>query len=183
MSNEFKREERYIVVKIKDAQAIDSNDQFNGYDALRDFLKQWCIPTREAVVVEKGWPEYEPTWAAIERRTSGAVQWNGEGLPPVGTVCEYKRVHEWQKVEVFAVKPNYNGSQTVLVTYENGCWAGCAEPSSFRPVRTPEQIAAEDRDKAIAEMVETARKATGFGQNRADYAALYDAGYRKQVAP
>ena len=67
--------------------------------------------------------------------------WTGKGLPPAGTVCEHKRVHEWQKVEVFAVKPNYNGSHTALFTYESGCWAGCAEPSLFRPILTPELAA------------------------------------------
>lgn len=65
-------------------------------------------------------------------------------MPPVGTVCEHKHVHEWQKVEVFAIKPNHNGRHTALFTYENGTWCGCAEPSFFRPIRTPEQIAADE---------------------------------------
>lgn len=54
---------------------------------------------------------------------------------------------------------------------------------NFPPVRTPEQIKAEEREKAIVEMAETMHAATGFGVNRADCEALYDAGYRKQVAP
>jgi hypothetical protein len=78
--------------------------------------------------------------------------WSGEGLPPVGTVCEYQRVRDWVKVEVFAIKPNENGSYTVLFTYESGAWAGCASPFSFRPIRTPEQIAAEEREAAIGDM-------------------------------
>ncbi|SFP92801.1 hypothetical protein SAMN03159489_02207 [Pseudomonas sp. NFPP07] len=112
--------------------------------------------------------------------------WSGEGLPPVGTVCEHKRVHEWQKVEVFAVKPNYNGSHTALFTYENGCWAGCAEPSFFRPIRTPEQIAAEERKACIDRMVSILfeEKGDSTGPLERGYCeALYNAGYRKQVAP
>lgn len=109
--------------------------------------------------------------------------WAGEGLPPVGAVCEHKRVHEWQKVEVFAVKPNYNGSHTALFTYENGCWAGCAEPSFFRPVRTSEQIAAEERggeiDALCSDIVShyEAPKMSEHYQGLAT--ALHKAGYRK----
>lgn len=108
---------------------------------------------------------------------AGPPAWTGEGLPPAGTVCEHKRVHEWQKVEVFAVKPNYNGSHTALFTYENGCWAGCAEPSSFRPLRTPEQIAEEERAIAIDDLMRTTCI------NHGEATRIYDAGYRKQVAP
>ncbi|AZF37742.1 hypothetical protein C4J88_2962 [Pseudomonas sp. R4-39-08] len=115
--------------------------------------------------------------------TPRPAPWPGEGLPPVGTVCEHKRVHEWQKVEIFAVKPNYNGSHTALFTYENGCWCGCAEPTLFRPIRTPEQIADDERKAATKEMAKL------FNVPRDGSAAtiwivvntLYEAGYRKQV--
>jgi hypothetical protein len=116
--------------------------------------------------------------------------WTGVGLPPVSTVCEYRRAHEWQKVEVFAVKPNYNGSHTALFTYENGCWACCAEPSFFRPIRTPEQIAAEEREKAIEDLYFTINWSESretwpiiSKARKADYAKAVDAGYRKQVKP
>jgi len=81
-----------------------------------------------------------------------APTWDGEGLPPVGCVCEYKRVNDWVKVEVFAIKPNYNGSYTALCTFENGTRVGCANPGYFRPIRTAEQIAAAEREKAIERM-------------------------------
>lgn len=114
----------------------------------------------------------------VLRSASDKQAWAGEGLPPAGTVCEHKRVHEWQIVEVFAVKPNYNGSHTALFTYENGCWAGCAEPSLFRPIRTTEQISAEERQAAIKEMIGHIG-----GSRRCEAEVLYDAGYRKQVQP
>lgn len=108
--------------------------------------------------------------------------WSGEGLPPVRTVCDYKHVHEWQKVEVFAVKPNYNGSHTALFTYENGCWGGCAEPSFFRPIRTPEQIAMEERDLACRQLLKDAyQDESAFALVQAG--RLYDEGWRKQVTP
>lgn len=129
------------------------------------------------------------SYAEFEARPA---QWNGEGLPPAGTVCEHKRVHEWQKVEIFAVKPNYNGSQTALFTYESGCWAGCAEPSLFRPIRTPEQVAAEECQREISEIhcnlvgmamsEDDAPKGTNDDWYRvAEF--MHGKGYRKQVAP
>lgn len=108
--------------------------------------------------------------------------WNGEGLPPVGVVCEHKRVNEWLKVEVFAVKPNYNDSHTALFTFDNGTWAGCAEPSLFRPIRTAEQIAADEREAAIEEMAAIAHIPGSPLMTKREVAVLlYDAGYRKQV--
>lgn len=104
--------------------------------------------------------------------------WACEAVPPVGTICEYKHVHEWQRVEVFAVKPNHNGSETALFTYENGTWCGCAEPSFFRPIRTQEQIAAEERETELNRMVATVSM-LDKGWARKVCAGLYDAGYRK----
>lgn len=156
----------------------------------------WSPATRNEGLLEAYWRPDESggydCWAITDEprfwQTNGSQlpsyavdlvrPWTGEGLPPVGTVCEYKHVHEWQKVEVFAIKPNHNGSHTALFTYENGTWCGCAEPSFFRPIRTPEQIEAEEREKAIKEIGDIGIKATtGWA------AAIYDAGYRKQVAP
>lgn len=148
-----------------------------GFDGRAIDVFQVAEETRVAgvIVTRAQWQEARDALANPKQ-----VQWNGDGLPPVGTVCEYKRGSKWEKVEVFAVKPNVNGSTSALFTYECGTWTACAEPSFFRPIRTPEQIAAEEREQAIAEMAKTVRGATGFGINLAARAALYDAGYRKQ---
>lgn len=58
--SDFKREERYIVVKLKD---IDQEET----EALHEFIQSWQIPTRECVVVEPDWPNYEDTWRAVEQ--------------------------------------------------------------------------------------------------------------------
>ena len=173
MSEKFEREERYIVFKVKDL-----SEHKLGW--VHDVIRLNDIPTVEAVVVEADWPEYEPTWAAIERRVTGAVQWDGDGLPPAGATVEFTLnvgKSSWEQGVVIGP----DGNNQVVIRHGNNYHA--RNRHSVRPIRTPEQIAAEERDNAIAEMVETARKATGFGQNRSDYAALYDAGYRKQVAP
>lgn len=63
MSN-FTREERYIVVKIKDMSLIQRN-------ALFDARMAHSIPTRECVVVERDWPIYEETWENVQRLVEG----------------------------------------------------------------------------------------------------------------
>lgn len=59
------REDRYIVVKLKDLQKIKEDYWYElGYF--------WTIldalPPREYVVVESDWPEYEIVWKMIEER-------------------------------------------------------------------------------------------------------------------
>jgi hypothetical protein len=72
----FKRENRYLIFKRKDVRAaltpleqdileriafkVLNHRVAEGKDSLR------------CVVVERDWPEYEPTWAAIEKRMTGA---------------------------------------------------------------------------------------------------------------
>lgn len=168
MSKKFEREERYIVFKIKDL-----SEHKVGW--VRDVIRLNDIPTVDGVVVEADWPEYEPTWAAIERRVTGG-QWDGEGLPPVGVDCEYFDGGEWMRCEVVAHR---NNAAVVL--------SDCYEPAfvsqqELRPFRTPDQVAAEEREKAIAEMVSTSPM-LDKGWARKVCTALFEAGYRKQVAP
>ncbi len=106
--------------------------------------------------------------------------WDGQGLPPVGVTCEYKRAGRlpWKPVTVFAHKPNTNGSISVLFDYVGVSeWGACADPSSFRLPLTPEQIAAEERKKTIQEMLDVDQCGT---LSRTKFCnLLYDAGYRK----
>ena len=62
--SKFKREERYIVIKRKHLSEPVEN-------AIKALLAAADINTIDCVVVEKDWPEYEPTWKAIEKRVSG----------------------------------------------------------------------------------------------------------------
>lgn len=61
---EFKREERYIVIKRK---YLSRNDE----DAIRTLLEELDVGTVECVVVESDWPECETVWKMIEERVSG----------------------------------------------------------------------------------------------------------------
>ena len=126
------------------------------------------------------WQDGEWLWigdefegSMLELVTKPTKPWSGpeDGLPPTGTVCEHKRVHEWQQIEVFAVKPNYNGSNTALFTYGNGCWGGCAEPSFFRAIPSPAQL----RETAIRELMDIAQV-----DCRVTAARLVDAGFKRE---
>lgn len=140
-------------------------------------IRGWTVPI---------YTQYGVTIKDCHRPLIKRPEWTGEGLPPVGMVCEYKHVHEWQKVEVFAIKPNHNGSHTALVTYENGTWCGCAEPSFFRPIRTSEQIAEEEREAGVDGIRQAVSKSPNCKAHGLEWdvaCAIYDAGYRKQPAP
>ncbi|QPZ69378.1 hypothetical protein [Pseudomonas aeruginosa] len=105
--------------------------------------------------------------------------WDGQGLPPVGTVCEYKYTHwpEYHKCEIRYI------SAASLIVYDHGqeqYYRTC--DMLFRPVRTLEQIAAEEREKAALEM---AALMSGHEDRSKDCfkvlgEILYDAGYRRQ---
>lgn len=62
--SDFKREERYIVVKLKHLAGLQQAP-------LRNFLRENRVPQIECVVVEHDWPEYHLVWAMIEHRMAG----------------------------------------------------------------------------------------------------------------
>ena len=73
MINEFKREERYIVFKLSDLGNSLKGDEIRRLS--REYTEQRRLkgkPPLNCVVVESDWPEYEPTWRAIEARVTGA---------------------------------------------------------------------------------------------------------------
>lgn len=73
MSNNFKREDRYIVFKVSDLGNSLKGDEIRRL--AREYAEQRRLKGKEpldCVVVESDWPEYEPTWRAIEARVTGA---------------------------------------------------------------------------------------------------------------
>lgn len=61
--NEFKREERYTVIKHN--QLTDKQKQY-----LKDCIFGEGIPTVECLVIESDWPEHEPVWSMLEKRST-----------------------------------------------------------------------------------------------------------------
>lgn len=118
------------------------------------------------------------------------VGWNGEGLPPVGTACE--TLWSSTKGEYMPVVVVGHDGDLAVVRFTAGERKGEYGADKerhqfqypiFRPIRTAEQIAAEEREKAIGEMIESVSKAERYTLSRFHAEALYDAGYRKLVQP
>jgi hypothetical protein len=124
--------------------------------------------------------------------------WAGEGLPPVGMACEAaiphtsgpdnERSHIWIEGRVIAYH-EIKGKTYAWFSEDDGFYP----PSvlEFRPIRTPEQIAAEERlHEILNACTDINYKVEEFNANldcslaiRATIEAMIDAGYRKQVMP
>lgn len=117
-------------------------------------------------------------------RESETKAWTGEGLPPVGTVCEFEGFHAgekvWKECRVIA-----HDSDQAIVNYMGNYFG--LDQNEIRAIRTPEQIAEDERLHEIRNAL-TAIKA---GQQQfpndlvhgniiaATVEAMIDAGYRK----
>ena len=75
MVSVLQREDRYIVIKRSDLERISAQHRFEFSKASRVVHERMFAagaPARRFLVIESDWPEYEPTWAAIERRVNGS---------------------------------------------------------------------------------------------------------------
>jgi hypothetical protein len=151
-----------------------------------------CWNKRERCWIDKGW-QYPDDLSTMPRLIARPVPWNGEGLPPVGTICAFCRFPatpeaEWQKVKIVAHWSE--GLQVPVAVFMSTSFAPQADQAiaeCFRPIRTAEQIEAEERDAAYKGMVDDLSAAIGISNiNRREcdvMHALAEAGYRKQVQP
>ncbi|PCB15172.1 hypothetical protein CJT94_24485 [Pseudomonas aeruginosa] len=131
------------------------------------------------------WNERMGTWCGSDFPTCAnhlfdrpeKVEWNGQGLPPVGTVCEYRHMiwPEYRPCEIRYI------SEESLVAYDDAqeqFYRSC--DMLFRPIRTPEQIAAEARDNATtAWLNKIAREYDQHTAAKCEH-ILIGAGYRRQ---
>lgn len=78
MNKEFTRGARYVVLKNADImQCLTVNELIElRYIQARVGEHRTAIgkPRLDCVVVESDWPEYEPTWNAIEMRMTGSLK-------------------------------------------------------------------------------------------------------------
>lgn len=64
----FKREDRYIVIKLSDLDDIDIPANYRKELVEPIFSLMDHLPEREWLMIEKGWPEYEVVWKMLEDR-------------------------------------------------------------------------------------------------------------------
>ncbi|QHF03295.1 hypothetical protein N015_13120 [Pseudomonas asturiensis] len=130
---------------------------------------------------------------AYQQRPPQAVtEWNGKGLPPVGTVCvlsgptpHLNTLHpEWEGAEV-KIYAHFNTDQDrALAAYVSAdhMKGGVGIAELFLPIRTAEQIKAENE---ISEMIDDAmdgHMCLTEAEAKIVCSQLHKAGYRKQVA-
>lgn len=118
------------------------------------------------------------------------VEWDGDRLPPTGTVCEHFGTADhtnWIEVQVIghghvrfhdvAFFEYMYGTREHTVSYSTA--------NNFRPIRTAEQIAAEEREKGIQAIQDAYTYTVESCTHKilhSQAARLYDAGCRLQVA-
>lgn len=81
-----------------------------------------------------------------ESQIVARIEWDCEGLPPVGVSCEYFDGGEWMQCEVVAHREN--GAVVLSTDYE----AAYVPPQDLRPIRDDDQIEAEARKKQLSSL-------------------------------
>lgn len=106
---------------------------------------------------------------------SSKQEWDGEGLPPVGCVCEVRVCEGFEKCEIVFSHPKSGVAYIYLDENEHGgkrpvdCISPIPAPSYFRPIRSE---ADKKRDEAIFAIAELCR---GSASNGHSAELIYDA--------
>lgn len=117
------------------------------------------------------------------------VEWDGDGLPPVGVDCEVENevLGGWDHAEKILAHSSINGKDVAV--FQRGDLIAYSRAGSFRPTRTAEQVAAEEREKARTEVL-NAMTANGKTANEPEamwkfrlkvVGEMLDMGYRKDT--
>ncbi|ORL69715.1 hypothetical protein B7H19_09495 [Pseudomonas putida] len=130
------------------------------------------------------------TRSQIQYITSRPENWKGDGIPPVGARCECAQLYgKWAEGEVVA--HHWEGAIVAIGDSEKGFEYDSYQANQIRPIRTPEQIAADERlhkvrnaHTAIAKTLESfSGDIPAEAVSRQVIEAMIDAGYSKQVTP
>lgn len=156
--------------------------------------------TQGAVITQAKWQ------AAVDALNAPkVVEWAKGSLPPIGSVVEWggctfaaedpqeKDLHVGDQVTIIAHLKD-GGFEIAAFTFNPGIhnpargsvWVNQGANGCFRPRRTAEQVAAEEREKAINEMVFGVCGCEPDGGNTTAFMIcgfIYDAGYRKEQKP
>jgi hypothetical protein len=129
---------------------------------------------------------FEPATAPADT-ASAQLEWDGEGLPTVGAVCEVSNDLNdgWDAVDEVLAHTVIKGADVAVFKRDDRVFYSPA--GSFRPARTPEQIAADEIQREVQQiMVDAGITDSALKDDPEAWVwaqALYEAGYRRQVAP
>lgn len=146
--------------------------------------RYWSPTTLAWQVTPYASPENFSWWSASVSRQD--QEWNGSGLPPVGTVCEFMKHNsppapegKWLIGEIL-----YLSRFTVIISGDMCEHVHHPRNCSFRPIRTPAQLAAEEREKAIEFMMQmTSSLGHSDVSKKILFGELYDKGLRFEAKP
>ncbi|HCK4353414.1 TPA: hypothetical protein N0G50_004203 [Pseudomonas aeruginosa] len=141
------------------------------------------------------WNERMGTWCGSDFPTCAnhlfdrpeKVEWDGQGLPPVGIEAEV--IWDSTDVAYYRVKILAHDEDRVVFRWCEGESKGQYGSydvlnfgilPTFRPLRTPEQIAAEERRKSILHLANLLIDSRGQCNEYSQAEAIFDAGYRRQ---
>ncbi|MEG1681713.1 MAG: hypothetical protein RR326_16565 [Stenotrophomonas sp.] len=191
------------MIKIDWRMAPDWADG-HGLIAHQGITEVWINMDQYAVVGRDGGPypygggtgdtRHNHTRGQIQYITPRPPRWDGEGLPPVGAELEAGFACEgfetWHKGVCVAVGECPEGREDFcVVQFGKKIAQYSVEGRRMRPIRTPEQIAADERLHEIRNALTTINSKVHFPNDlvrgnilTAAVEAMIDAGYRKQEA-
>lgn len=81
-----------------------------------------------------------------------SIEWNGKGLPPIGTECEFQNFSDspWRQVKVLA----YHNDEVWLKPLNGAQSFAMGNPEGFRPIRTEAERRRESQIEAISQVLE-----------------------------
>lgn len=131
----------------------------------------------------EGWVEYGDGSDWMKSQLAGVISkpeadqpkpWSGQedGLPPVGTVCEYldDGNGDWEEVTIVAI--DHRLDYQFAVFHGDSGYSGDRRTELFRAIPTPDQ----KRETAIRELMDIAQV-----DCRVTAARLVDAGFKREV--
>lgn len=156
--------------------------------------------TQGAVITQAQWQ------AAVDALNAPkVVEWDGVGDPPVGTVCEYDARPIGKGEPLFVkVEVKYLSEQSIVIIctdvpdgenkenigVELALMNGISMRGKFRPIRTDEQVAAEEREAEDNEVMsrymslsDCEKGILGHSPERVIIGLMRVMGYRKEPKP
>lgn len=155
--------------------ATTDNVHYPSVEFVTGYHAYGCMIRATSAVDGRSLSAPSDCWFLVDRPVS---PWTGEGLPPVGEIIE------WLDGEFLkAVVVGHHQGAVVAVDDDDPRRVFIGKKPCYRPFRTPEQIAAEERREAIDQMVQFFMNYYGNPKGAEQYLlicrSLHDAGYRK----